>query len=262
MKRDPWEALGVDRGASVAEIKAAYRRRARETHPDRNPGDPTSEARFKEVVAAWEALMDPATRQALERQARGELPEAFLDDLANAIERAQTWIEVAVLPEVVRGWRGDGAEAAARFLTGLAALEPPRTFEPPPWTAKRRAARIFRTVQVSIERRPGTDVSALARRPYGYEILVNPDPIWRAGIRNPEDVDAVVMRLLLARYAQVVALGVRGAQPSFDRDELALARARAHDDEVVRRRRAGWALWIAVFTVIAAMLYAGWASQF
>lgn len=60
---DHYEALGVRRDASSEEIKRAYRQRARELHPDANPGDAESEARFKEVALAYEVLSDPQRRQ-------------------------------------------------------------------------------------------------------------------------------------------------------------------------------------------------------
>lgn len=60
---DHYETLGVRRDASSDEIKRAYRRLARELHPDANPGDAASEARFKEVARAYEVLSDPQQRQ-------------------------------------------------------------------------------------------------------------------------------------------------------------------------------------------------------
>ncbi|MCL6450369.1 MAG: molecular chaperone DnaJ [Acetobacteraceae bacterium] len=61
-ERDFYEVLGVSRDASPEEIKKAYRRLARQHHPDANPGDPQAEARFKEINRAYEVLSDPDKR--------------------------------------------------------------------------------------------------------------------------------------------------------------------------------------------------------
>ena len=66
MRRDYYEILGVPRDADEAEIKKAFRRRARELHPDVNP-DPTAEAQFKEAAEAYEALSNPETRDLYDR---------------------------------------------------------------------------------------------------------------------------------------------------------------------------------------------------
>ena len=60
--KDYYKTLGVARKASPADIKKAYRRLARELHPDRNPGDKTAERRFKEINEANEVLSDPQKR--------------------------------------------------------------------------------------------------------------------------------------------------------------------------------------------------------
>jgi molecular chaperone DnaJ len=57
-KRDYYEVLGVDRSASDADIKKAYRRLAKENHPDLHPGDKEAEARLKEINEAYEVLSD------------------------------------------------------------------------------------------------------------------------------------------------------------------------------------------------------------
>ena len=62
---DPYEVLGVHREATHIEIKAAYRKAARDSHPDANPDDPHAEARFKSVAVAYEILSDPEKRKLL-----------------------------------------------------------------------------------------------------------------------------------------------------------------------------------------------------
>src|ERR1700675_4527745 len=64
---DLYALLGVSPEASDEDIKRAYRARARELHPDTNQGDPTSEARFKEVTVAYEVLRDPERRARYDR---------------------------------------------------------------------------------------------------------------------------------------------------------------------------------------------------
>ncbi|HPM24977.1 MAG TPA: DnaJ C-terminal domain-containing protein [Phycisphaerae bacterium] len=69
--KDPYDILGVQRSATAAEIKQAYRRLAKQYHPDRNPNDKTAEQRFKEVHAAYEVLGDPERRAQYDRFGAG-----------------------------------------------------------------------------------------------------------------------------------------------------------------------------------------------
>ena len=63
MSKDYYEILGISRDADQDAIKRAYRRRAREFHPDANPDKPHAEGRFKELAEAYAVLSDPEKRR-------------------------------------------------------------------------------------------------------------------------------------------------------------------------------------------------------
>jgi len=75
-KRDYYEVLGVERTASAAEIKKAYRKLALELHPDRNPDDPTAEEKFKEASEAYAVLSDADKRQQYDHFGHAGMPGA------------------------------------------------------------------------------------------------------------------------------------------------------------------------------------------
>ena len=67
LEKDYYKALGVAKDASAADIKKAYRKLARELHPDKNPGDAKAESRFKEVSEAYDVLSDDDAPQGVRR---------------------------------------------------------------------------------------------------------------------------------------------------------------------------------------------------
>lgn len=76
-----YEALGVRRGASAAEIRRAWQRLSRALHPALNPGDPAAADRYREAASAFEVLSDPQRRAAYDR---GELPTSPVAPAAHA----------------------------------------------------------------------------------------------------------------------------------------------------------------------------------
>ena len=64
---DYYEVLGLEKGSSIDEVKKAYRKKALQFHPDRNPGDPSAESKFKEISEAYEVLSDEKKKETYDR---------------------------------------------------------------------------------------------------------------------------------------------------------------------------------------------------
>ena len=106
--RDPYEVLGVRRGASAADIKSAFRRLAKKLHPDANKQDPKAAARFSELNAAYEILGEDDKRKAFDR---GEID-------AEGKPRFQGFEGFGTRPGGRGRGRGAGAEGFESFTFG------------------------------------------------------------------------------------------------------------------------------------------------
>ena len=116
-KRDYYEVLGVSKSASADEIKKAYRKKAIQYHPDKNPGDKEAEEKFKEAAEAYEVLSNPDKRARYDQFGHAGVearPEAVSEDSA---DRACLWTTFSPCSETSSAGMGDSAdlvEEAAR----------------------------------------------------------------------------------------------------------------------------------------------------
>jgi DnaJ-class molecular chaperone len=88
-ERDLYGTLGVSKDAAPDVIKKAYRKLAKELHPDRNPGNKKSEERFKDVAYAYDVLSDPKTRALFDEFGEAGLREGFDPDAARQMQAYQ-----------------------------------------------------------------------------------------------------------------------------------------------------------------------------
>ncbi|MBO0767370.1 MAG: J domain-containing protein [Solirubrobacterales bacterium] len=115
---DYYKALGVNKGASEEEIKKAYRKLARQYHPDRNPGDKSAEARFKEISQAHDVLADAEKRKAYDR-ASGPLG-GFAQGFSQGFDPASAGGFSDILSNIFNAaGAGGGAAGGARNGPGM-----------------------------------------------------------------------------------------------------------------------------------------------
>jgi curved DNA-binding protein CbpA len=117
---DPYAVLGLSRAATQQQILAAYRKLSRHLHPDRNPGNPAAEARYKEVQAAYEVLRDPSRKDAYDRSGADPGPptDPGVVDLVDTIRPAL----MKAAGDAVKAGAPPGAADLAAEVSRLLAL--------------------------------------------------------------------------------------------------------------------------------------------
>jgi curved DNA-binding protein len=118
MARDFYSVLGLSRGASADEIKKSYRKLAAKLHPDKNPGNKSAEAQFKEVNQAYDALGDPKKRALYDEFGEDALREGFD---AERVRQYKAWTDQQRSGGGFRGGAGGGVPFNIEdFLRGAA----------------------------------------------------------------------------------------------------------------------------------------------
>jgi DnaJ-class molecular chaperone len=107
-EKDLYAVLGVSRQVSADDLRKAYRKLARETHPDVNPGNKKAEERFKEISHAYDVLSDPDKRKRYDEFGMAGLVDGFDPEQARAYQR---WSQ--------RARRGPGPGAGAQGFEGI-----------------------------------------------------------------------------------------------------------------------------------------------
>jgi molecular chaperone DnaJ len=121
-KRDYYEVLGVGRDSSADDIKRSYRRMAMKYHPDKNPGDQESEAKFKECAEAYEVLSDSEKRKLYNQYGHDGLRGTSMRDYQH-----MQWQDIgSIFEEVFGGFSGFGGAAGGR---GRARTGPARGYD-------------------------------------------------------------------------------------------------------------------------------------
>lgn len=256
----------MPRGADEATIKKAYRRLARRHHPDLNPGDEGAAEAFKRIAKAFETLSDPEQRRAHDaaRQRRpGTLPEAFVEAVNDALDRAQAYVERMVVPHYAQLWRGAGAVAVATLWQDLDALRD-TTFlagSTPGFGARRRAARLVRDIHIDIDWLPAGDVSMRHRTFSGaWQVILTPWMLHRMGYTDSAELDDAVLRVVLQQYASILAVG-RFRPPSPRRGwDVAMTEAEQTDRAHVQSRWLRIGGYTLLGGIIATLLYSGYAN--
>ena len=253
---DYWAVLGLEPGASAAELKRAFRQQARRWHPDLNPGDPTAEERFKSINAAYGVLSDPSRQRAWRQgggsNAKGEdlsgFP-SFEDYLAHLFGRQQP-VDRSSPPSPPPGEAQPGQQEATPSPPPPAdpAADPP---QPPretalaltpqqAWTGSRQVVALPDGTQVEVHTPPGAGdgwrLRLAAVTPDGGDHLLRLQVRTRDGLR----LDGLHVHYRLDLSPAEAALGAPVTAPSLHGPVELQIPPRSSSGQLLRLRRCGF----------------------
>ncbi len=284
---NPYKVLEIERDASTARIKKAYRQLARRHHPDLNPGDAEAASRFKAVALAYELLVDPSRRAAFDRSGRRQTErpstdgrlQAFLEEFDQQLKLMEGLFFEEILPRMLDTWyRGRGIELLARVLDDVErhSLLQRAGGEAPSDEGRARADEVRRSCPVQwrpVEMIDGSNNPVLgtlrqsaALRGRGVEIAymieLYPGSFLTSGVRDPDALGAAILPVLATECVRYLESFVPTAdRPLYARaaqaaglvpQGITVAAARRRDTRFVVTRWAG----VIGFVLIALALLA------
>ncbi len=242
-----YATLGLAPGASPEEIKRAWRRVARATHPDLNPDDPDAARRFKAAEAAHALLTDPERARRVGggfhagwSPGRTGPDDDWIDACAWIAEAHLLRLRVDVLPRYATRFRGGPslvAALAAAVDRGLAEQAPPDISR----FGRLWSRSTWRRLELLVDEGPpqGLGPVGLLRRGDRVRLVVWPRALWAEGVRDDDTLRAVVRKS--------VDLGVTAAAPMV----LGVARPGLVEPGADRAWWAGRLLWPTVWVLVA-----------
>ncbi len=294
---DPYAILGVKRDATPADIKKAYRKAAKATHPDLNPGDAGAADRFKRVQAAYELLSDPVKRRrhdrdgpepsAQQRRRRRAAPPppyqpavaaAYSRAVLEAADRMRKLLVEELLPRYVdQHYRGAGAELVWQLLDDIEQYRLlGRLSSPEPSSGARRLARHtaerarvdVRPISVQDRGRPvlGRAMQSVevvrGQMTFVWRIQLFAGSFFEVGHRQVDQLDMPVLQVLGTELVRILEATIpQEVRPLENRELLlprpTLAEARAADLTHRLRRLGGVAFVIAVILALLLMIVPG-----
>ncbi len=226
--RDPYELLGLPSDATTEDAKTAWRRLAREHHPDLNPDDPEAAERFKAIQEAYEAVRDGTVGARSVR--RGPAPDPdWMDALAWMAEH-----HVRVTRELVQRWAADHGTGHELAWALADAIRRGGLERVGPLGGGRRVKKALARIDLAIDDRPshtGLSVEGINGR---WLVVLHARELWRRGLSDEDLLRPVVFHAveLGVSVALPRALGLRRAAASQNHArelDLALRRARLLD---------------------------------